>query len=264
MRISQKLKGLLVIVSAVAITGCTVMVRQPGPPAPGYGSAYGYYDDYYYYPSARVYFHIYTGYYYYLSGNRWVRSRVLPRYIRLYSADRHRLTIKDRYPYLRDYEIRKKYRPRSNLRFNERNDIRERELNTRRYQEYRQRGNGRSDEQYRNNRTPDRYEDRHDPRQELLRPDNRSNEDRHDPRQELLRPDNRSNQGTRPEQRKPEYRQDQTRDRDQRREDKRMQLNKKREDKKREGKSDKKSDSEDKNDDKNDDKKRDPRSTLFR
>ena len=141
MRISRNLKGLLVIFAGMAITGCTVMVRQPGPPAPAvvYGSPSGYYDDYYYYPSARVYFHIYTGYYYYLRGNRWVRSRVLPGYIRLHSGDRYRLTIKDRYPYLRDYEIRKKYRPRPSLKFNERDDHRERELNSHRYQEYRQR-----------------------------------------------------------------------------------------------------------------------------
>lgn len=241
MRISQNIKGLLVIVAGMAITGCTVMVRHPGP-GPGPAAVYSYYDDYYYYPSARVYFHIYTGYYYYLSGNRWVRSRVLPGYIRLYSGDRHRLTIKDRYPYLRDYEIRKKYQPRPNLRYNERNDIRERELNTHRYQEYRQRGNGRSDDRYRNNRTPERYEERRDTRRELY------------PR------DNRSNQGARPDLRKPEYRQEQTRDRDQHREDKRKQLNKKREDKKREDKSDKKSDSEESNDNK----KKDPRGILFR
>lgn len=243
MRISRNFKGLLVIISAMAITGCTVMVRQPGPPAPAvvYGSPSGYYDDYYYYPSARVYFHIYTGYYYYLSGNRWVRSRFLPGYIRLHSSDRYRLTIKDRYPYLRDYEIRKKYRPRPSLKFNERNDVRERELNSRRYQEYRQRGNGRSEERYRD-RTPDKYEDRRDPRRELY------------PR------DNSSNQRGRPELRQPEYRQEQTRDHDQRREDKRMQMNKKQEYKKREDKSDKKSDSEEKNDDR----KKDPRNILLR
>lgn len=245
MRISQNMKGLLVIITGMAVTGCTVVVRNPGPPSPavGYSSHFDYYDDYYYYPSARVYFHIYTGYYYYLRGNRWVRSRVLPRYIRLHSSDRYRLRIKDRYPYLRDYEYRKKYRPRPTLRYNERNDIRERELNSRRYQEYRQRGNGRSDDRSRD-RMQDRMQDRH--------------ENNRDPRRELLLRKKQPDQGVRPEIRRPDSREQRTRDQDRRREEKRTKNGKGREDK-----SKKPSDSED-NQDNQDNQRKDPRSILLR
>jgi hypothetical protein len=248
MRISRNIKGLLVIIMGMAITGCTVVVRHPQPPALGYHSQYDYYDDYYYYPSARVYFHIYTGYYYYRAGNRWVRSRVLPRYIRLHSRDRHRLRIKDRHPYLRDYEYQKKYRPRRNFRFNERDSILERNLNKRRFEEYRQRGDrrpeGRPDDRYRNNRERDRREDSRDPRRELYRQDNRSN------------------QGSRPLLRERGPRDERARDQDRRRTEKRTHEDKRKHDKK----SKKQSDSEDQKDDRksNDNRKKDPRSTLFR
>jgi len=237
MRISQNLKGLLVVVAGMAVTGCTVMVRDPGPPVVGYGSAYSYYDDYYYYPSARVYFHIYTGYYYYWAGNHWLRSRVLPGYIRLHASDRYRLTIKDRYPYLRDHEYRERYRPRPTLRFNEGNDLRERQLNSRRYQEYRQRGNGRSDDRYRDS-APNRREEGRDPRRELYLRDNHPNEER------------------RPGVREPESREERTRNQDRKRVDKRTQTK----NKKQKDKSEKNSDS----DDKDDNRKQDPRSILLR
>jgi len=246
MRISQNFKGLLVIISGMAISGCTVVARTPGPPgyapAVGYSSHYDYYDDYYYYPSARVYFHIYTGYYYYLSGNRWVRSRVLPRHIRLHSNDRYRLRIKDRYPYLRDHEYRNKYRPRRTPKVNERDDLRERELNNRRFDEYRQRGDGRRDDRYRDNMRNQHEENR-------------------DPRRELLLRKKPSDQGNRPELRGPGNRDERVRDQDRRRDEKRTHKNKKRDEK-----SKKQSDSEDKDDDRksNDNRNKDPRSILLR
>jgi len=237
MRISRNLKGLLIIVAGLAVTGCAVTVREPGPPAAGYGSAYGYYDDYYYYPSARVYFQIYTGYYYYWAGNRWLRSRVLPGHIRLHADDRHRLTIKDRYPYLRDHEYQRQYRPRPSQRYNEGDDRRERELNTRRYRDYRMMGDGQSYDRNRDS-MPNRQDEGRDPRRELYPRENRPNEER------------------RPELRKPELREERTRNRDRNREDKRMQ----KKNKKREDKSEQKPDS----DDKDDNRKKEPRSFQLR
>jgi len=263
MRISQNIKGLLVIIAGMAVTGCTVVVRDSGPPdhapAVGYSSQVDYYDDYYYYPSARVYFHIYTGYYYYLRGNHWVRSRVLPGYIRLHRHDRYRLQIKDRYPYRRDHEYRRKYRPRPYLKRDERDDAREREQNSRRYKEYRRRGDDRSDDRYRD-RMQDRYERNQDPRRELFLPKKRPEESNNDPRRELLLRKKRPEAGDQPEYRRPDRRDERSRDQDRRRDEKRKHNGKKREDK-----SDEKSDSDDRDsDNRNDSRKKDPRSVLFR
>lgn len=150
MRVSAKTRGLVAILAATTfsgLVGCTVVVRDQGPPshAPawGYEDSDDYYDDYYYYPSAQVYFHIYTGYYYYRSGHRWIRTRVLPRHIHLHSRDRYRLRTRDREPYRHNEEHRRRYRPRPDLRPDERDDRREREENSRRNQEYRQRKDSR-------------------------------------------------------------------------------------------------------------------------
>lgn len=73
---------------------------------------YPYYYDYYYYPGVRVYFQFSTGYYFYYSRNRWIRTRVLPPHIHLDPWDRVTLRLKSDKPYLKHKEHIHKYQPR--------------------------------------------------------------------------------------------------------------------------------------------------------
>jgi hypothetical protein len=70
-----------------------------------------YYYDYYYYPYWRVYFHIYSGWYYYHDHDHWRRARRLPPHIHLDKRHRRLLRIRDRKPWLRHDEHRRKYPP---------------------------------------------------------------------------------------------------------------------------------------------------------
>ena len=138
---SMRPKPILLIVSlllAVGITGCVYAPPREGPPphAPAYGYRYPYYYDYYYYPSVPLYFHIYTGYYYYLDHGRWVRTKTLPRQVYLHHNDRVKLRIEDDKPYRWYNQHQKQYRSNSNLRYDKYDDRREREYNQSQYETY--------------------------------------------------------------------------------------------------------------------------------
>jgi hypothetical protein len=67
--------------------------------------------DYYYYPDVDVYFHIYSGWYYYRDHRHWRRVRRLPHHIHLRPHHRHRLRIWDSEPWYRHEEHRRRYAP---------------------------------------------------------------------------------------------------------------------------------------------------------
>jgi hypothetical protein len=77
--------------------------KYPPPPRPPH------YYDYWYYPYWRVYFHIYTGWYFYHDRGHWRRVRRLPPHMRLDWRRRHLLNIRDRKPWQRHDEHRRKY-----------------------------------------------------------------------------------------------------------------------------------------------------------
>ena len=84
---------------------------------PGYhhpNSAFYYPYGYYYYPNVSVYFQYSTGFYFYLSNNVWIRTKVLPPYIRLSPSQRIHLDIKSSKPYLYHKQHTEQYRPRPN------------------------------------------------------------------------------------------------------------------------------------------------------
>lgn len=92
--------------------------------------------EYYYYPQADVYFHIYTGWYYYRSDGIWWRSRHLPLNIRLSPRYRRLVVVKEAPPYRRYPQHRESYPPPRNWRPDPRRDREEREHNRRVHQEY--------------------------------------------------------------------------------------------------------------------------------
>lgn len=105
--------------------------------APRHDDAYGaYVHDYYYYPQFGVYFHLYSGHYYYRDGNSWVRVRVLPRHIYLDHRVRRPLVIRDAAPYRQHEAHRERYRTPQDLKRDRAHDRQEREHNRRRHQEY--------------------------------------------------------------------------------------------------------------------------------
>lgn len=155
------LTGALAAAILPSLSGCV------GPPYEGPPPAYypPWYYDYYYYPHVDVYFHIYSGYYWYRDGRSWRRVRRLPPHIRLHPRQRVPLRIPDERPYLHHDEHRRRYPPpqarpqppqprprapqpgapppqprleREQREWRER-DREERENNLRRYEEYRKR-----------------------------------------------------------------------------------------------------------------------------
>ena len=103
-----------VIVLAASLSAC---VYDPyyHRPAPAhhhyYPYYYPYYYDYYYYPSVQVYFQFSTGFYFYFSNHRWIKTRVLPPHIHLYPRERVTIRLDGDKPYLKHHEHVKKYRP---------------------------------------------------------------------------------------------------------------------------------------------------------
>ena len=106
------LTGALASVFLPGLAGC-VVAPHPGPPPRGYPP---HYYDYYYYPYASVYFHIYTGHYYYHDHGRWRRVRRLPPHIRLDRRRRYPLKIREKEPWRRHDEHRRQYPPPSERR----------------------------------------------------------------------------------------------------------------------------------------------------
>jgi len=98
---------LLGVAASVALWGCGPVYYDAPPPRP-YPP---YYYDYYYYPYADVYFHIYTGWYYYRDRGRWVHARRLPSHIHLDGRQRFLLKIPEKEPWRRNEEHRRTYVP---------------------------------------------------------------------------------------------------------------------------------------------------------
>ena len=115
------LVGLMVL----GVTACTY--------APRYDDVPAYRSDYYYYPGIGVYFHLYSGDYFYRDGDRWLRTRVLPPRIVLDQRLRRPLVIKDPAPYRHNADHRERYRPPPNVRRDPRYDRPEREHNEPKY-----------------------------------------------------------------------------------------------------------------------------------
>lgn len=141
MKNSKLLSRIVVLFLASLFTGmagCTIVVGDGGPPhhAPAWGHRSHVYYDYYYYPHAHVYYNVYTGYYFYLSGSSWISVRVLPRHIHIDRQDRVRLKLRDKKPYLKNREHREKYRSRSKRKYNKRYDRRERDYNRKEHRKY--------------------------------------------------------------------------------------------------------------------------------
>lgn len=103
------LSGGAVLAAGFGLSACTYVEGYPPPVRPVRPYPVSPYE-YYYYPSVNVYFHVRTGYYSYWHGGRWYRARVLPKRYYLSRFDRRRIYIRDRYPYSRNAEHRKRYR----------------------------------------------------------------------------------------------------------------------------------------------------------
>ena len=109
--------------------------------------------DYYYYPSAGVYFNDRTGYYYHHDHGRWNHVRRLPRHIRIYDDDRVHLRMRGDRPYLYHNEHRRKYKGhRKNLKQRYRDD---------RYRDERKHDR-RNKHEYKDGRKHDRHSGRSD------------------------------------------------------------------------------------------------------
>ncbi len=101
------LTGALAVALLPALPGC-VEPYHDAPPPPRFPP---YYYDYYYYPHVDVYFHIYSGHYWYRDGPYWRRVRRLPPHIHLHPRYRVVLRVYDEYPHRRYDEHRKEYPP---------------------------------------------------------------------------------------------------------------------------------------------------------
>ncbi len=100
------LAGALAAIALPALSGCAgPYYDAPPPPYPPY------YYDYYYYPHVDVYYHIYTGYYWYRDGPTWRRAIGLPRHIYLHPRYRVSLRVQDEHPYRYHKEHRRQYPP---------------------------------------------------------------------------------------------------------------------------------------------------------
>ena len=104
------------------VMGLSACVYDPyyNGPGPGHHTYYPYfypfYYDYYFYPSVQVYFNFSTGFYYYLSGKRWIHTKVLPPHIRLNPRERVTTRIEGDKPYLKNEQHLQQYKPRPKYR----------------------------------------------------------------------------------------------------------------------------------------------------
>lgn len=119
---------------SVLLTGCVYDPIYYGPPP--HTSYHPHYYDYYFYPSVQVYFHFTTGFYYYLDGRTWIRTRVLPPHIHIDTRDRVQIRIDSDKPYLKLPEHTRIYKPKPNYRVDKERSIKEQEANKRWFQEF--------------------------------------------------------------------------------------------------------------------------------
>jgi len=132
----KRIKILPVITLGLAMLTASCVYDPHYYGSPPYHDRPGYYPyDYYYYPSAHVYFQYSTGYYHFLQDGRWLRSRVLPSRFRLNPQDRVFLRSESDKPYQQHNKHIKQYRPRPNLKLTPDKDRRERETHRKTYKE---------------------------------------------------------------------------------------------------------------------------------
>lgn len=119
---------------AFVSAGCAYEPVYYGPPSHNHYYPHDY--DYSFYPSARVYFHFSTGYYFYRVNGRWVKSHVLPSHIHLSITDRVRIRVESDKPYSRYDEHLRLYEPRTRIRVDREKSVKEREANRLWFNEY--------------------------------------------------------------------------------------------------------------------------------
>lgn len=151
-RIKLTKLSMLCLAGAVSVTaaGCSYHSAHPAPP-PASHHYPSYYYDYYYYPDVDVYFHLYSGHYYYRRNGAWVSVDVLPPRIHLDRYHRVPLRIWHERPYVHHREHRKRYGHLRGYRADEYRgrsgsrdwDGTERRHNERRHDDYRERRDGR-------------------------------------------------------------------------------------------------------------------------
>ena len=130
---------IVAIVLVVAVHGCVYDPVYYGPPS--YSEYHPHYYDYYYYPSAGVYFQFTTGYYYYRGHDRWVRVRKLPPNVYIDPRDRVQIRIDSEKPYLRHDEHARRFKPDGKIKryeVDKERSRKEREANREWYQKYEQ------------------------------------------------------------------------------------------------------------------------------
>lgn len=140
MRRNKRLAAAIAILLAAVVliaSGCAYDGYRHGPyaRAPAHSRPPHYYD-YHYYPSARVYFHLYTGHYYYRSRDTWIRVRNLPAHAYLGPRDRVKLRIWSDRPYVHYRTHRQRFLPRPGYRPDRSRDRFERSYNRRHHQQY--------------------------------------------------------------------------------------------------------------------------------
>jgi hypothetical protein len=137
MKTSSVSMSRILLLSAAMLTGVAGCAYDRPYSGRVYSSYYyPYYYDYYYYPGVSVYFHYVTGDYYYRSGDRWIRTRVLPSHIRLDPRNRRTIRVKTDKPYLKYPDHRRTYQPTPRIRTDVNRNRQEREHNTRTYQQH--------------------------------------------------------------------------------------------------------------------------------
>ena len=130
------------ILSLAAFMGLSACAYNPNFRGPGpdhrtyYPYFYPYYYDYYFYPSVQVYFNFSTGYYYYLSGKRWIRTKVLPPHIHLDSRERITTRVEGDKPYLKNEQHLRQFKPRPDYRPAPQINKREQLQNLKSYEEH--------------------------------------------------------------------------------------------------------------------------------
>jgi hypothetical protein len=115
----------MVLAALVMLTSLTACDTTP------YTVSYSNYgsDDYYYYPGARVYFHPWSGYYYYSDGGHWLRTRTLPEMAFIYGNERVLVRVSGHPPYYYYDRHRKGYGHGHRHRHHHGDNRRERERN---------------------------------------------------------------------------------------------------------------------------------------
>jgi len=126
--------GILYALLGAGLGGCYWPYYEP--PAV-YGPAYpGYPYNYYYYPSAGVYYELHSGEYWYPHRGEWQRDRALPPEYHLRRDDRVDLRARDSRPWEHHDEHANQYQPHPGFRPDPRGDQREREHNREMYERY--------------------------------------------------------------------------------------------------------------------------------